>query len=128
MPSKRGTSIERENPFRPGGEIQKEADEILRNSTISAERVSIVDPSSPQYRRSNGTVPTPRDGSPTHEQVIISAKTDETEHVPASATALHQSSSPSNGHTPDEVNNASLTNEQTNTKLKKKKKKTCHII
>ncbi|XP_018646823.1 hypothetical protein Smp_133310 [Schistosoma mansoni] len=39
------------NPFRPGGELSKEVDDILKNSTISRDTIIINDPA---LRRANG--------------------------------------------------------------------------
>nr|CAH8873338.1 unnamed protein product [Trichobilharzia regenti] len=46
------------NPFRPGGELSKEVDDILKNSYISRDTIIINDPA---LRRANGN-PTSVDG------------------------------------------------------------------
>lgn len=141
---RRGTSIERDNPFRPGGEIEKEADDILRNSTISSERVSIIDPSSPQYKKPNGGLSnptTPVEETSDHEQVVVSlnaapaSQCEDTGHTtPAGTTPNNQSpsSEQGNGHTAtnnnDTVDGKGGDNNQTPIKKKKKKQKTCQII
>ncbi|VDP89211.1 unnamed protein product [Echinostoma caproni] len=58
------------NPFRPGGELSKEAEDILKNSTILRDTVNIreVIINDPSLRRPNGTAVSPtvtdHNGSP----------------------------------------------------------------
>ena len=144
---RRGTSIERDNPFRPGGEIEKEAEDILRNSTISGERVSIIDPSSPQYKKPNGSASsptTPKAETSDHDQVVVSLNasttaspagdTGHTTQDEQSRTTPNKQSPNSehgNGHHTATNNNEVVDGKGDNdnqTKQKKKKQKTCQII
>lgn len=134
---KRGTSIERDNPFRPGGDIEKEVDIILRSSTISADKITIVDPSSPHYTKStiaSGDTPdspiaetdTQHDNN---EQVVVSVNTgvnlditDSNDNVKEEKPADKTVNIETNGHTPDDTGKIDTP------KKKKKSKKTCQII
>lgn len=120
MPTRRTTSIERENPFRPGGEIDKETEELLRSSTISADRVAIVDPSSPTYKKTNGSLSASPSSETaptnTNEQVVICFNTDNN-NTEVKCT---------NGHTTDETDASPATPDTG--KKKQKKKKTCLIL
>lgn len=141
MPTpRRGTSIERDNPFRPGGDIEKEADEVLRNSTISSERVSIVDPSSPQYKKTNGSVAeSPLEESADNDQVVVSLNsTPVHEHDSGEGKDTKHNQSPKcttpgseqgNGHTANtDTVDGNTTPDGKLKKTKKKKQKTCQII
>lgn len=136
MPRVRGTSIERENPFRPGGVIEKETDELLKCSTISSQRVQIVDPSTPQYKRStniSSSNATSQDSELDSNEHILSTKLD----LPDSS---NNNTLPSKDGQVTKVSTSNALTEETNghtdhnqsnlqdIKLKKKKKKTCQII
>lgn len=134
---KRGTSIERDNPFRPGGDIEKEVDIILRSSTISADRVTIVDPSSPQYKKSNGvtdmTDVVDGDGESQHddsEQVVVSVNSPETTDSNDNLKGDKlMSETGINRHIVPDSNGEKLDPVKTKKKKKKdKSKKTCQII
>lgn len=120
MPTRRGTSIERDNPFRPGGDIDKETAELLRSSTISADTVTIVDPSSPQYKKTNGSFPVSPSSetapAEANEQVVICLNTDNNN------TEIKQTSKDSNGGPSDQVDASPAG------KKKQKKKKGCQIL
>jgi len=147
---KRGTSIEKENPFRPGSEIRKEVDDLLRSSTISGDQITIVDPSSPQYqqgKRSNGdstsaeltdnehvlvtTVNSPskevdtphKDGNDNEPSEQHKPSISESNGLPV-MDEVNNTAEIDNNHTVDETDN--VTKEKK--KKKKKSKKTCQII
>lgn len=131
---RRGPSIERENPFRPGGDIEKEVDVILRSSTISADTITIVDPSSPQYKKG-----APRDLTDTqcedNEQVFVSVNangTDNNDNEPIDKLTSQTHSVETNGHTTaDDIDGkgSKTPKDPTNKdKPKKKKKKGCNIL
>lgn len=136
---KRGTSIERENPFRPGSDIQKAADSILRSSTISGDRITIVDPSSPQYRKTNGVLEAADEAEldseydnqcDSNEQVLVSINThdinDNNDNVKEDKPIP---TTDSNGCAADEPDKAEkVDNFNTKKKKKDKAKKTCQII
>lgn len=126
MPTRRGTSIERDNPFRPGGEIEKEAEDMLRSSTISGDRISVVDPNTPKSQRNSSI------GGSTNSP----EKSDGSEKVGASSDYSNSSVTHSvntNGHTPDDhkgITTTDTTDDMRKDKNtgKKKKKKMCQIV
>lgn len=139
---KRGTSIERDNPFRPGGDIEKEVDVILRSSTISADTITIVDPSSPQYKKSNGVSHAANetageddiDGQQdNNEQVVVSVNNEDMADITDSNDNLRNDKTAvaapveHNGRSAEEPVNQE-TSDKPKTKTKKKAKKTCNII
>lgn len=113
-------------------------DIILRSSTISADTVTIVDPSSPQYRKSNGVADTPDGTVRSHtncesqldnnDRVVVSINnqdvTDSNDNVAADKLAT---TAEVNGHTESEKNNP-VELSTTKKKKKDKAKKTCQII
>lgn len=127
MPSKRGTSIERDNPFRPGGEIEREAEDMLRSSTISGDRVSIVDPSTPKNQRNSGvgTGASSPDTTDSSKKVVGSINSDS-----SNSPLTHTSNT--NGHTPDDnkgITATETTDDSNKDKsAKKKRKKMCQIV
>jgi len=114
MPN-RSTSIERDNPFLPGGEIEKEVNDILRNSTISADKVEIVDPSTPRTTKQ-------RNGQ-NCAQLAVS----ENKHNSENVTENDKSPTDDNLDYPSTKSTRGTPSEEISM-TKKKKKKGCSIL